>query len=829
MQLLKFDLSTDQASQLVRGIAEAQYNLLLGAGFSMSAKDKHGKNLPSGPGLGVEINDAFNLGFSAQDARNLAVVFEEARHIADGEAKLAQFLRSRFVGATPTWHGEVLDFPWSRIWTLNIDDLFERTSMSDHVFKANPLSWTANLVPSTLGDHSVQVVHLHGRASTLDATTESLVFTLREYAKALRSQGDWHAEFWSQWLQRPFLVIGARLVEEIDLVEAITRGNASLASTGFPTIAVIKGVQDIDRRRLVRGGVVPIDADAEQFFLALQHDVDEYRAQFDEMTRTPMSAGAVARFNQQFEVLADGRQRVPSAHDFYGGDEPMWADIADVLDSQRQVTSSAIRALKAAAAGNKSGAILFTGAAGAGKTTALLRLAREFIPIGFRIFRFRETERPDVEAVLNWLGSNPKTLLVFDNAADFSGSIRELLDASRKVNGQCLIVIAERKKRASILSEDLGAYLIGSYEVGPVNRPDALSISRKRDAVGRLGIATGWDDIHLWNYFKKQNSEDLFMALSGLEQGRGFYSRLDKEWAAAIALAKPGQVKVLRAISLVHRLGYSLPFNVALDLSKQSNIADLGATDGPLAELIVVDARGLRFRHRMLAEYVFRQHVSTADRYGISLEVVLALAPLVSLRSLRQRTYPVLILRQLMDKDAVVSMSTSIQAARNWYESLQQDFDWNGRYWEQRALLESDAGVHDKAYSYARKSINVHRHAFSLNTLGRVRLKASIDSSINPDSAWDFFLEGVASLDESVAHAQGFGDLHEHPFMTFFSYLSEFAERLQPGDARLKALDQLRMEWQRNFERLEIRSQGVLGKMHAAQEKLLRSQIARPN
>jgi hypothetical protein len=825
MELLRAGLTIDQAEQLVRGVAEAQYNLLLGAGFSMSAADKHGVRLPSGPGLSVEINKAFDLGFDDQGERNLPAVFEEARHAVSGEIRLIRFLKDRFVDTRPTWHGNVLDISWSRIWTLNIDDVFDQIHSDKHEFKVQPLSWLDELAPSSLGTQRVQVVHLHGRASTLQTSTQ-LVFTLREYAKAIRSQGDWHAEFWSQWLQRPFLVVGAKLLEEIDLIEAIARGNHSLKTTGFPTIAVIRDVDDLDRRRLARGNVIPIDADAEFFVAALQSDVACYRRKFEEMTREPMSLAAVARFNQQFEVLTDGRHLTSQFHDFYGGDEPNWGDVEHGLDGPRQVVSAATKALLGAAVKGDSGAVLLTGMAGAGKTTALLRLARNLVPHGFRIFRFRELERPDVDAIINWLRANPKSLLVFDNAADFAGNIRAVLEVGRKERIQCLVAAAERSKRAPVLQDDLRVHLVGSYEIGRVNRVDALAISKRRAGNARLGIATGWDDAKLWRYYQTEASGDLFMALSGLEQGRGFFSRLDQEWGRATTTASSGQIRTLRAVAIVHRLGYSLPLSVVIDVARRG-IGDLGIIEGVLAELVELDARGLRYRHRMLAEHVFRQHVPVKDRYEISLAVVMSLAPLISERSLRQRTYPVLIVRQLMDKDSVTSMSASIQDARKWYETLQNDFDWNGRYWEQRALLESDAGVHEKAYSYAKKSIDVHRHAFSLNTLGRVRLKASVDPDVNVDIAFDYFLDGVASLSESVAHAQGFDELHEHPFMTFFSYVVEFSERLQPEDSRLKTLDQLRLEWRHNFERTGVKSSAVLEKMRQAQEVLLRSLVAK--
>ncbi|KAF1014217.1 MAG: hypothetical protein GAK31_03241 [Stenotrophomonas maltophilia] len=315
------------------------------------------------------------------------------------------------------------------------------------------------------------------------------------------------------------------------------------------------------------------------------------------------------------------------------------------------------------------------------------------------------------------------------------------------------------------------------------------------------------------------------MGLSGLEKARGFYGRIDREWQAMARSIDAAQLVAIKAITTVNRSGYSLPVSVFLDMAGVDSVKSISINDNSEDDVIILDARGYRFRHRMFAEYVFRYHLSSAEEYELSLRVAKSLAPLVSSASMRRRTYPVLIIRQLMDKDGVMAVSPTVEKARTWYGELEGHFDWNGRFWDQRALLESDAHFHDRAYSYAKKKVLVHRHAFSLNTLGRVRLKASVDEMVQLDLAWDYFREGEAYLSESLAHAQGFWDLHEHPLMTVFSYLVEFSERLEFDDPRIIALDQVRVKWTRDVGRFNVRSAGVLEKMTLAQEKMLKSMV----
>ena len=78
-----------------------------------------------------------------------------------------------------------------------------------------------------------------------------------------------------------------------------------------------------------------------------------------------------------------------------------------------------------------------------------------------------------------------------------------------------------------------------------------------------------------------------------------------------------------------------------------------------------------------------------------------------------------------MDQQTV-SRLIGTQTARTWYESIREFYDWNGRYWDQRALLESKLGEHETARSYAERSIQVHPHSFGYNTLGTVLLRMAI-------------------------------------------------------------------------------------------------------
>jgi hypothetical protein len=164
---------------------------------------------------------------------------------------------------------------------------------------------------------------------------------------------------------------------------------------------------------------------------------------------------------------------------------------------------------------------------------------------------------------------------------------------------------------------------------------------------------------------------------------------------------------------------------------------------------------------------------------------------------MKKKSYDYLILRALMDQENILGLLGSIENARRWFAEIADVYDWNGRYWDQRALLESSAGAHAPAYSFAKKSVDLHHHPFSLTTLGAVRCRAAIDEiKQDPDKAWDYFLEGNAALRESEALSASRGHPYEHPFVTFFTKAMEYLESIGPTDIRRRDLDLLKVQWE---------------------------------
>lgn len=120
-KLLELGITPADREQLLRGLHEGKYNLLLGAGASYGCKGGDTVELKDGATLSQQIANDFNLKLNADEAKRLPLTYEEAENVdKDG---FRRWLRARFIGCTPTWQQMIFRIQWERIWTFNIDDV----------------------------------------------------------------------------------------------------------------------------------------------------------------------------------------------------------------------------------------------------------------------------------------------------------------------------------------------------------------------------------------------------------------------------------------------------------------------------------------------------------------------------------------------------------------------------------------------------------------------------------------------------------------------------------------------------------------------------------
>ena len=759
-------IDTELLGQMAQGLSQGEYFLLLGAGSSVDAIGGNGNPLPTGQGLVDALITRFGID-TGGDTLSLAQVYRyvQIEHRADTD----EFLRKWFTNCIPSWQPILAEFNWKRVWTLNIDDIIENSyRQSGRPFES--LAWNERFsTGDTKSGH--QIIHLHGMAQHIDdgkADHGAMVFSLAEYAHELANPRTWHKVFHDEFASEPFLVIGAQLTEEVDLAAILDRGSSARASTGFPSVVVLPSVSPVRRAQLENAGFVIVESDGESFSRQL---LAQYRRAISGPgAATGGNSPGIMKFRQQFIDLRNYAPHGLNAEDFYSGYQPTWKSIRSEDDAMLEKTKQASKAIVDLATSEHiyQKIVLITGNPGSGKSTALLRTASELIRGGTLPMLFRADEYMDVEATVEWLKAFPRTVLLLDDFADHSITLQNLAENCRDEGVRMLLVVADRSARHPMIRDLIEERYLNFSEAlwyGKLSDDDIESVIKKLHERGRLGRITRWGFEEQRRYFAEVSERSLFEAMADLESGLGFRRRISRLYQD---LPTDNLKSLYAAACMCYDQSIPLPAGIGASFAgvAPKDLVDL--MNSECRGILVLTRNGIRPPHRVTASLALRTLPSKV-REEVSLNLAKVLSPHIDRRSMRSGTREYRIVRHLMHHETVRRNCVDVDAARNWYETVRKYYDWNGRYWDQRALFESAQGEHETARSYAERSILVHRHSFGYNTLGTVQLRMAIRHG-----SVDVLSDGI----ENLAMTKGFGDWgeREHPFTTFFVSLIRYAQ-----------------------------------------------------
>lgn len=770
--------------KVAEGLAQKEYSLLLGAGASAGAIGGNGRLLPTGAGLKDALVKDFEIGNEGENP-TLYEVYGDLQH--EEPQEIASYLHSWFSNCQPSWQQLLTEFDWKRIWTVNIDDVVETAFVnSDRMYQS--LTWYERFSDSN--DMAVQIIHLHGMANRLcnNATDkDELVFSISDYAREVANVKTWHKVFFDEFAARPFVIIGARLDDEFDLAGVLNAGSVAEKSTGYPSVLVVPSVSQLRLRRLESAGLIVVQDTGEQFISEL---LDHYRGIISAITSqyNPTSSGymtpGLMKFLQQFIDLRTYGPRDDDNALFYSGYQPTWTTIKNnddgILDKTKEASSAVVQLASDDKVTQK--IILLTGNPGSGKSTGILRVASNLIGHGIRPFIFRGDEYIDVDATIEWLKAFEGSVLLFDDFADQSSTLQNLAQRCAAENVNMLLVGADRPARHPIMNDRISSQYLDiseAYWYGKLADADIDRIIDKLHSRGRLGAITRRTRDQQRTHFVETANRSLFDAMSELEGGKGFRERVSEIYHG---LMSENSRRLYAAACLCYDQSVPLPAGIAADFAMVKPADLLNLLDNEFKGLLILTRLGIRPPHRIMARLL----VGTLDdsvRSDVSFALAVALAPHIDQAAMRRGTREHRIARHLMDHRTVARHSGPDKGSK-WYDGLRQYYDWNGRYWDQRALFESRCGQHEVARSYAERSIQVHSHSFGYNTLGTVLLRMAIDQRL------------ISALHEGIAHLETSKRLREwedreHPYTAFFTYLIQYAERWGMHDIP----QQVRSQW----------------------------------
>jgi hypothetical protein len=763
-------VGTYEAESLVRGATTGRYHLLLGAGANFGGTSRNGTALPGGVALASELKSNFNLPLADIHLRRAFKLARNSRSV-DGK-DFDSFIQARFTGVTPpNWMHQMVQFPWQRIWTLNIDDAVERAYAiwdSDAVVRARGVSWRESSASFLTDREWVHVVHLHGRASKASREGE-LVFSTSDYANVFGEKGFWHSYFAGEYESSPTIAVGASLDGEFDLETILERRKLSF---DLPSFIVSPEITE-DVAREYRGfDLTPVRATAADFFNALYIATTRARGQSEMKWSHPMVG---VEFEKTWRRLGQHDTSVDDdRHDYYSGHAPEWSDIVSDMPAARRRVAGLVKRIDQQTPGTL-GVHILTGEAYSGKSSALLVTARELQLRGYEPLLFSGSAAPSTRALAEYSRANPNTVFMIDGAEDFARDIGELAN----LHGQdhtIRVLLVDRSRALSHIKRSIPEHFRSQTIIrAELDEMEVVSLYEKLINKKRLGyLATGNREQFLAHFDRYGNR--LFDGLAAVENGRGFVDRVGDSYESL--RRKPG-VELVRLATLASLFDYGVPLSslTAASALPAAEIARL-VRETAVGDYVTIDGEQLRVRSRHFGESLWSDFLPIADKAEAAKGLALGVAPYVSPKAISDDALAYRIARSVMDEEFVLSIHLDEQEALDWYTPLDRDYEWNARFWEQRALLASRAGRHEKALSWALTAVAKLRDSFSLNTVGVVSMRRAVAEAGAGKWPSSSFADAEQYLRESRSRrSSGTGrDRAEYPYVSFFHGVLDISE-----------------------------------------------------
>lgn len=802
-------IGADHLDAFLRGVARRQYHVLLGAGASMGGHSEDGRPLPNGAELADELRTRFSIPVGG--ASNLRRLYSAARrrNATDGST-LSTFVQGRFTKTTPPeWLRSFVQVGWQQVWTLNVDDCLARA----YEFHSNvaqqrlvSVSWTDRHRTARESESQLLAVHLHGKASRANRDDE-LVFDISSYIQATAEQHRWHRLFGDAYRAQPFLIIGASLDAEIDLQAVLDQGQIE---NDHPSLIVLRDINDLQEEEYREYGLLPVRATADSFFEAVASLLPTYLAELTNQEAADVAEvpAEAMRFLHQWKELSLGDGPTQNRrHDVFKGHEPLWADAVAGRLSTRAVVDDL--ATLADSAVTDAGKLLHTmsGPSFSGKTAAMYEAARRFIHNGYKVFQFEPVTAPDIQALHWWIQRHPKTILFFDDAADFARDIAAIYALASDGPVAPRVLAVERARRLNHIDNVLvlTPRIEHTIASGVTNKEikNLLGVLKKNN---RLGDLTGKSDQDQFDYFANVHRRELFTAMANLERGREFQTRVLHEYDS---LQDADALRLLGMAALTAHLGYGLPYEVVQASVGMSPRELNTALEADLGDLLVASDGNVHLRHRYMGQVLIEHRLPVSEKLELALRLGASLAPHVSVASITASTIYYRIARALMGHDILADLlEKDSNAVLDWYEKLQPEFDWNARFWEQRALAAADASLFEPAFSWAREAVARRSDSLTLNTVGTVLMRRAVFEASK--GRWP--AETYELAESTLREAREIKDVNEYPYETFFSYTLRLVRLVVDMDDSTRAF--LITVWNEWYASIFARNEVTRARLH---------------
>ena len=783
--------------------------LLLGAGASKDSTDAQHRPLLDGRQLAKHLAEAASLTY---DNEALDVVYSAALQIL-GKTRLSEILRDRFSGCNPSpLYVTLAKYPWNRIYTLNIDDAFERALDRHSPQKVQIRQKNDPIIDQDQNFLRLDYVKINGCVNRI---SEGLIFSPQEYGAGSAKTPTWYSQLAQDYFGSQFLFIGTKLREPLlsHQIERFRERSASIEPTSF---LLTPSASEIERAHLRSMKVEHIAGTGKDFADFLAREIPEPPSPRDlAIARRPELAVLYDSLHQierekyidlVSNVLLVSRQALQrqlansdetgGIRDFYKGFKPRWKDILDDVPARLSLLDAFLNIFDDLGAMGQ--LVTVFGPAGSGKTTLLMQSAlilHERLGVNCYFIREPTDNLYDLVGALD--KANSSKYFIFSDSLDLlAEQIVQVIESGRYP--QCTFVVSERQHvwedRVKAKVDTCAGQV---FKIPLIDATDAEKILEKLREFGPWTRLQAMSGAQRTSELVQRSKRQLLIGLMETTRGKGFEEIIRADFDGVKDDALRWFVLAV-GLATVHRR----PMSFAL----AARIMDrLGVGESPtslvkkLTGIAHATDNSLWIRHPVYVREIYDSIVSVDDAFV----VIVALLEAFS-------AYRAPVIKSVSKSDGVIFKSTlnhkflrkvlraNPEKVVDVYRRFETVFSVDGLYWLQYGLALRDMDDQDAALEKLETAYQAYPMVHTEHALAQQKLVIALRST-NRQSALSLLADAKEMLNrlDSVIESDD-----TYPIVTLSEGHTQIVERFDGIDAARKVAERYAEAIASRFKRI---------------------------
>lgn len=771
--------------------------LFTGAGHSMGAEGISGQNLPSGKRLAQDLWKILYGDEEFDETLPLMDIYQAAlkQHLR----KVREYFKETFTisaDTLPDWYEKYGNFPWKRVYTLNIDDLW---SAMQRKFKLDltmcEYSGLQSFDLMRFERENQCIIHLNG---VLDDFPDKIIFSREDYAANITKEQPAYNLFTTDFINKTFIFVGSELDEAILWKYVVSRGEKRklYQEREFrpKSFIIMPKLSKVRQANLIDYNIEWIQMSAEEFaeqvLTALK---DLAHSEISRRTRAIEETFDLS-IPHVHEIMNLPEKNAVAKRPFLLGREPYWSDILKNKSIERSVEAAWLTKLEKAIAEPENQGIsrlfMLIGTAGNGQTTLSMRLAAQLASKGHQVGWLTIFEGDNISLTQRKLANISKlTCLFIDNCEILGrGMSKIFLDLVEKKKVHCLVLVGRSIK----MNQEFEAVLSEKIQSETLRTPklddhDINALLDKLKEENQLGNLTNLPRDEQHHRFAERAEREFIVAMIEATQGDSFLVTICHEYQTLKEIET--QIYCLIAVMTYIKLPIRKEeICLALDQEFAGNEV-LGALENLRVEGLVIKRDDFFFlRHRTIADAV-RSNLKSEGRLKY---IYFQLARMAAIYRRNVEPQEARRIRRILThciSHEVLADILKLNEAQENYEKIESYLNNDHHFWLQRGSLELERGALDIARSYLLTAQGIQPQDQLVKTaLAYLKFKESWTFPNDGDSAKKE-REAFYDLQDQIAER---GERDRYPFFILGSQGLHYAQTcLKDPFERKKYLSEL--------------------------------------